>query len=98
MQRGQRVLEDHRDVVSTQRTQLRGSEREQVAPVEPDPSRQVRVLGDQAHDSEGGDGLAGPGLADDPKRTAGLQLVADPVDGVHDAVFGGELHAQILDA
>ena len=33
-----------------------------------------------------------------PERLAGLHLVGDPVDGVHDAVFGLELDAQILDA
>ncbi len=32
-----------------------------------------------------------------PSVRPGMHLVGDPVDGVHDAVFGGELDAQVLD-
>ena len=44
------------------------------------------------------DGLAGAGLADDPERASARELVADPVDGVHETVLGGQLDAQVLDA
>ena len=98
MQRGQRVLEDHRELLAAQGAHLLRARAEQLAAVEVDPARDARVPGMQTHQRQRRDRLARARLADDPERAPGAQLVADPVDRVHQAVLGGELHAQVLDA
>ena len=42
--------------------------------------------------------LPEPDSPDDAERSPAGDLVADAVDGVHDAVFARELDAQVLDA
>ena len=96
VQRGQRILEDHCDLVAAHLAQRLVVELEQVAPAEQDLPADLRPLGArQAEDAERGDGLARAGLADDPERAGGLELQRDPVQGLHETVFGGERHAQI---
>ena len=51
----------------------------------------------EAHDREAGDALAGAGLADDAERLALLDLEADAVDGLDDAVVGAEMRAEVVD-
>ena len=99
VQRGERVLEDHRDVVTADRAQLGVRQRDEVAALEQDAPRDARPL--QAREPERrerGDGLAGPRLADDPERAPLEYLVGDAVDGVHDPVLGRELDLEVLDA
>ena len=90
-------MEDHRELVAAQRAQLLGAEHEQLASVEADAARNACVLGMQALGGRR-DGLARPRLPNDAERAPGPELIVDPVDGAHDAVLGGELDAQNLDA
>ena len=43
------------------------------------------------------DALARTGLADDPERLAGVDVVGDAVDGVDDAVFGRKLDGEVAE-
>ena len=97
VQRGQRVLEDHRDLVAADAAQLLFVERHEVAALEQDPPAHLGALvAREAEHSQRRDGLAGARLAHDPERLSGEHLVGDPVDGVHDAVLGVELDPQVL--
>jgi ABC-type dipeptide/oligopeptide/nickel transport system ATPase component len=99
VQRGERVLEDHRDLVAPDRTQLFFGERDEILTAEQDAPGDARALAARETERrQRGDGLARARLADDPKRAPGVHLVGDPVDGVHDPVLGGKLDAQVLDA
>src|SRR5207245_4957037 len=51
----------------------------------------------EPHDRETGDALAGAGLADDAERLALLDLEADSVDGLDDAVVGTEMSLEVID-
>ena len=78
--------------------QLLVVELEQVTALEHDPARDAgRAAAGETHRGQRGDGLAGARLPDDAQGGALSQLVGDPVDRVHDAVIGGELHVQVLD-
>ena len=93
VQRGQRVLEDHRDVVAADLAQLVvGRARagrwpsKRIAP-------EMRALRDarEAHHGQGRDALARAGLADDAERLAAVDGVGDAVDGLDEAVVGLEV-------
>ena len=98
MQRRQRILEDHRDVVAADPAELLAGERQQVGALEQDLARHAAgaAVG-QPHRRQRGDGLARAGLADDPQRRGGGNRVGDSVDGMDDAVVGVELDPQVLD-
>ena len=51
----------------------------------------------QAHDGQRGDRLARARLADDGHHLAGIDRIAQALDGPHGAVRGHELHVQIVD-
>src|SRR5207248_7366876 len=53
--------------------------------------------GDQAHDREPADALAGSGFPDDAERFPRGEGEGDAVYGLDQAVLGGEMNAQILD-
>ena len=98
MQRGQRVLEDHRDVVAAQPAQVGVGRLEQVLAVELDRAGDAGVArARQAHHRQRRDGLAGAGLADDAERLAAVDRVGDPVDGLDDAVVRVEVDPEVLD-
>ncbi len=98
VQGGQRVLEDHRDVVAPHAPQLVVGEREQVTAVEADRSGDARVLrAREAHHGEHRDALARARLADDADGLAGLDGKRDAVHGLHDSVLRREAHAQVAD-
>ena len=99
VQRGQRVLEDHRDLVAADLAQLVVAQ----ATTRSRPSNRIRpsidvffarvspsVVSDETV-------LPEPDSPTMPRVCAGVDRVGDPVDGVDDAVFGGELNAQVLD-
>jgi hypothetical protein len=99
VERGHRVLEDHRDLSPTQVSKLLLRHREQVAAVEGgaaarDPARRLR---DQAEQRHHGDALARTGLADDADGLTRVDLVADVADRVDDTVLGPELDGQAFD-
>jgi hypothetical protein len=98
VQRGQRVLEDHRDLLAADLTHLLVGEREQVAPLEEHLAAHARVVeAREPHDGEAGDALARARLAHDAQRAPLLDRVGDAVDGLHDAVVGVEPDGEVAD-
>ena len=99
VQRGQRVLEDHRDLVAAHARAARSVvELAQVAALEHDPARDPRVRRPgQAQDRQVGDALAAARLADDAERLAVLDRERDAVDGLDDAVLGLEAGPEVVD-
>ena len=97
VERGHRLLEDHRHGVAAQVLHVACRGTDQLAALEADraaadaPGR----IGHQAHDRERGHALAAARLADDGERLARLDREADAVDGREFAVVGAEMGAQI---
>lgn len=97
VQRGQRVLEDHRHLRAADPAPVVLAQGEQIAPLEDDlaagdePRRRV----EDAHHGLGGDGLAGARLTEHRQRLTGRHAVADAVDGLGHAVPGTELDPQV---
>ena len=98
MQRGQRVLEDHRDVVAADPAQIAFAERNEVSALEQDPSRRSCALVPRVSPSVVSEetDLPEPDSPTMPSVRPACDLVGDAVDRVHDAVFGGELDVQVL--
>jgi hypothetical protein len=96
VERGHRLLENHRQLVAAQVAQARRPLFQQVFTVEQhfaagDAARRLR---DEPHDGEGGDALAAAGFADDAERAAFLELEVDPVHRSHLAALRSEVRAQ----
>ncbi len=99
VQRGERVLEDHRDLVAPDRAQLAIGQATRSLPsnrIRPDtraPCVRVRpsVVSDETV-------LPEPDSPTIPSVLPARDLVGDPVDRMHDAVFRRELDVQVLDA
>ncbi len=98
VERGHRLLEDHRDVAAADRAHLVGGQFEQVAAFEQHAPLGHAAGGfrQQAHDGERRYRLAAAGFADDGDHFAALDRVGNAVDRVHDAARGVELDVQIL--
>jgi hypothetical protein len=94
MQRGHRILEDHRNATAADRAQLALRHGAQVAAAVAHRARHDTGRVDQPEDRIGGDRLAAAGLADDSEGLAFPDLEADIVDRGHDAVLAGESRAQ----
>ena len=99
IQRGHRLLEDHRDRVAADAAHLGLGQGQQVAPVEPDVAGldPRRRRGQQALDRERGDALAAARFADHRERLAPDHLEGDAVDRADHALGGIEADAQALD-
>src|SRR4051812_11778373 len=98
IQRGHRLLEDHRDAVAAQIAHLGFAQLEQVASLVADRAADDAPRGrHQSQDGKRADALAAAGLADDAKRLALRQAVADAVDGAHHAIAGEEMRLQVVD-
>ena len=100
VERGHRLLENHRNPVAADRAQLLGSQCQQVASLELDEAAGADVtrrLGDEAEDGERRDRLTAAGLADDAERLAGVHVERDAVDraGGTAAVLGHEIRLQV---
>src|SRR5256886_8265720 len=100
IERRHRLLEDHRDLVATDRPQLAGLEGQQVAPLQLDEAPGAEMapgLGDEAEYGERRDGLAAPRLAHDAERLARLHLEGDTVHRARRAaaVLGDEVRLEI---
>ncbi|EMF27026.1 cation transport ATPase [Streptomyces gancidicus BKS 13-15] len=81
VQRGQRVLEDHRHLAAAQVAARGRVHREQVRAVELGTAADGETLrGQQAHQGQGGHGLAAAGLADQAHDLALVDLEGDAVD------------------
>ena len=100
VQRGHRVLEDHRHAVAPDLAHRllaagRGCPRRRTRI---SPARDLRRrLRQQAHQRQRADALAAARLAHDAERLAAGEVVADAVDGVDGALAGSERDAQVAD-
>ncbi len=97
VQRRQRVLEDHRDVVAAQLALLRLRHVEQRPALQqhlPAGERRRRAR-HEAEDRHRRDGLARARLADDGQRLALVDVPAHAVDRLDDPGRGVEVHAQV---
>ena len=96
VERGEGVLEDHRDVLAGVGAPLLRRQSEQVGAAKahraPD---HLRRGAEQAHHGERADRLPAAGLADDRQRAPGLHRVRQAVDRVEDAVGRAELHGEV---
>src|SRR5262249_25477386 len=99
VQRGHRLLEDHRDLFAADLPHLRGGQAEEVLAVVDDLALHDAAgrLRDEPHDAERGDRLAGARLADDAERLALVDVEADAVDGAHHALIGEEVRLESFD-
>src|SRR6185436_4916587 len=52
-------------------------------------------LGNEPEEGHGADALAGARFPHDSERLSGIEVVADPVDGLDDAVLRGELDDEV---
>ncbi len=97
VQRGERVLEDDRQLRAAQRAQAGLRKRHEVHAIEQDAPRDARSLrAGEPHQGQRSDGLARPRLPHDPERAPGVNLEGDAVHGVHHPVFGGQFYAQVF--
>src|SRR5205807_5137508 len=96
VERGHRVLEDHRDLSTSHLPHLGLGGFGQVLTLEHHATAldQARPL--QPHDAQRGDGLAAARFAHDAKRFARVELERDAVDGLDPAFFCREDRVQIL--
>ena len=99
IERGHRLLKDHRDLVAAHPAHLGLGQPDQVAAGKADragddPSRRRR---DQAQDGQCGDAFAAAALADDREGFAGDHIERDAVDRANDAVAGEKPGPQIGD-
>ena len=102
VERGHRLLENHRNLVPSERLHCIFGEGQQVGAVEPDltPHDSAGRRRDQAHDGKGRHALATPGLPHQAERLALAQREGHPVDrldvcdGTADDAAG--LHREVL--
>ena len=99
IERGHRLLEDHRDLVAAHRADAGIVELQQIDTVEQDfaaldPARRVR---DQPQHRQRGDAFAGSGLAHNRERLAGIEMERHAIDRGHGSALGAESHRQIFD-
>jgi hypothetical protein len=99
VQRGHRVLEDHRDLLAADLAQIVLARADELGPA------QLRRAGElgvgrlrQAEQRHRRHRLARAGLAHDGEHLALAQVERHLVDGVHDAVLGGEVDLETVDA
>ncbi len=98
VERRHRVLEDHRDLLAADVLERLVGHRGQLPVLEADRAGHHAPGGlHETHDRERGDGLAAAGLAHDPEHRPLLDLERDAVDGVHLALAGLEVGAEVLD-
>ena len=100
IERGHRLLEDHRDLVAAHRRASRAS----VSASRSRPSKRIGPPtmrpggdGDQPQDRQRRDALAAARLADDRQRLAGRDRERHAVDRAHDAVAREEMRLEVVD-
>src|SRR5207249_7897463 len=99
IERGHRLLEDHRDFLAADLAHLRRRQVQEVPAVVEDLAFDDAAgrLGDQPHDAEGGHALAAARLAHHAQRLAGLDVEVDAVDGADHALVGEEVGLEASD-
>ena len=95
---GHRLLEDHGDAVAADVADLVLVDLEEVFALEPDFAVDDAAgrRRDEAQEGEGGDALAAAALADEADGLALVEVVADAVDRLDDAVVSEEVRLQVL--
>ena len=99
IQRGHRVLQDHRDPRAAELAHLLGALGEQALAVEDDvaPDDLAAGLGHQSQDRQAGHRLAGARFADDPECLAALDGERRAVDRFHDTAARIDVGPEIPD-
>jgi hypothetical protein len=104
VQRGHRLLEDHRDIGAADAAHHpvgRAGQVEQVAAAAPERHAAVHdapaAVLHQAHQRERGDRLARARLADDRQRLRAVHVERELTHGFHGALGRGETHRQAFD-
>ena len=97
VERGRRLLEDHRRAGSAQRAALLGLEREHVGAGQHDGAPRHRRLRQQPEDRARRHGLAAARLADDREHLAGAHVERDVAHGEHVAAVGREGDVEVAD-
>ncbi len=99
VQRGHRILEDHRDVLAPDTPQLPVGQLQQIPSFEPHlpPDDAPGRLRDEPQNAQHRDALARSRLTHHAERLAGIEVVAHLVHGVHHAVIGVEFGLQLAD-
>jgi hypothetical protein len=98
IQRGQRILEDHADLVAADVAHVLVGEAADLLAVQLDAAAGDRPAGgQQLHDRQRGHRLAAPRLAHDAERLPGLQVQRYPVDRVHGGLLQPDLGPQVVD-
>ena len=97
VERGHRLLEDHRQPVAAQRPHRVPVQPEQVRAIEDDPAAgdAGRRRRQEPHDRKRGDTLAATGLADDAEGAAGVQPEIDTVHHRQRPIGTREVNAQV---
>ncbi len=99
IERGHRLLEDHRDAVAADLAHLLVGQVDEIASGEADMARRDAAVGlrHETHDRQCGDALAAPRLADDCQRLVALHGKADVAHGRMPAAAGAERGDEVLD-
>ncbi len=98
IERGKRILEDHRYLVAPEPPQLLVFQADELAAVELDRAvHDGPAGGQQAHNRQAGHGLTAAGLADDAEGLAGLDLHIHVTDRLHDRAGELDVRRQVLD-
>src|SRR5262249_12947769 len=98
IERGHRLLKDHRHPVAPDAAHLLLIEREQVGAFQRHRAADdlARRVGHQAHDGERAHALAAAGFADDRQRLAAADMEGDVVNRLEQAGWGEEHRFQVL--
>jgi hypothetical protein len=96
VERGHRILKDHREADAADPVQLARRQAQQLAAAKARATRAATVAGEQAHDREEGLGLARAGLADHAHALALIDPKAEIAHGRNLAFGRREPGAQIL--
>ena len=96
MEAGERILEDHRDVLAADPTQRSLGQTDEIAALEMDLALEVSATAvEKPHHGKTRHALARPGFADDAQRLTTLQRVREVRHGLDVAVHGREDHRQV---
>ncbi len=97
IERGHRLLKDHRDLGTADLVELVISQSDQfLAPIGGGASDGA-VSSEQAHNAHHRLALAGAAFADDGERLAGTDIEADALDRIDRAIRRREIHFQVAD-
>ena len=97
VQRGLRVLQDHRDLAPPNLPHLPLALGKKILALQQYLALHGPggFIGQQAHQRQGGDALAAAGLADQAQHLAAVQRKADAIDGLYDATAQEEMGVKV---